>query len=513
MEELLTIEREEIIGRVNQEAWNKDRRVVTELPKEKPIYDFDGFMTQEDIADEESPDIDAVELDKLYFSIALGKFVHYMSTDPTGTLYVTGQYVPDEYKHNIEELQYYRLLPAKSLYVWSEDGNALIEYKQQATIVYEDVVSEVNHISWKITKQKIVNANEGNISSNATGVIRYEDVLYDVDFITWKVAKMRIVEQEQQFEAQTDATNVKWFRRKYKAAIDHLKDILKPFMSATTETEDTGDNSFLLRFSHLWTGSITSLMTYAHNYTVDYILYEWFRMTLPNESNAYMQSSDAWLKKIIDEAHSEESNSQWLGMQYINAIEQIKDMLNPYINPAKAPVAGEDYVLTFVFPELWAGSITSLESYLKKFIVDFIMYEWFRNIPDVNENVYYDSSEMWKAKAIDEAKSEYQNYSWVITQTDTAVMKIADKIKWCASVSVTDVELMFNLKFSDHWRGNFESLGNYIHRYIVDFILYEWFKITLPSEAPAYLTSAEQWESKIINEARSEDVRNVFFRL
>lgn len=74
-------------------------------------------------------------------------------------------------------------------------------------------------------------------------------------------------------------------------------------------------------------------------------------------------------------------------------------------------------------------------------------------------------------------------------------------------------EHTFRFTFSPSWRGNFESLGNYIHRYIVDYILYEWFKITLPSEAAVYLTSAEQWESKIINEARSEDVRNVFFRL
>ena len=74
-------------------------------------------------------------------------------------------------------------------------------------------------------------------------------------------------------------------------------------------------------------------------------------------------------------------------------------------------------------------------------------------------------------------------------------------------------EHIFRFRFSDSWRGNFEALGNYIHRYIVDYILYEWFKMTLPSEASVYLASAGQWESKIINEARSEDVRDVFFRL
>lgn len=74
-------------------------------------------------------------------------------------------------------------------------------------------------------------------------------------------------------------------------------------------------------------------------------------------------------------------------------------------------------------------------------------------------------------------------------------------------------EHIFKFHFSDTWKGNFEALGNYIHRYIVDYILYEWFRMTLPSESSVYLASAEQWEDKIINEARSEDVRNVYFRL
>ena len=82
-----------------------------------------------------------------------------------------------------------------------------------------------------------------------------------------------------------------------------------------------------------------------------------------------------------------------------------------------------------------------------------------------------------------------------------------------AEIEVTIPEYTFRFAFSHTWRGNFESLGNYIHRYIVDYILYEWFKMTLPNEASTYLASATGWERKIINEARSEDVSNVYFRL
>lgn len=82
-----------------------------------------------------------------------------------------------------------------------------------------------------------------------------------------------------------------------------------------------------------------------------------------------------------------------------------------------------------------------------------------------------------------------------------------------AELHVPIHEHVFRFRFSDTWRGNFESLSNYIHRYIVDYILYEWFKMTVPNEAATYLASATDWEDKIINEARSEDVRNVYFRL
>ena len=78
---------------------------------------------------------------------------------------------------------------------------------------------------------------------------------------------------------------------------------------------------------------------------------------------------------------------------------------------------------------------------------------------------------------------------------------------------ITIPEYIFRFTFSPSWRGNFEALGNYIHRYIVDYILYEWYRTTMPNEAAVYLASAEAWESKVINEARSEDVGNVYFRL
>ena len=157
-----------------------------------------------------------------------------------------------------------------------------------------------------------------------------------------------------------------------------------------------------------------------------------------------------------------------------------------------------------------------------------------------------------------EAQTDDENREWFERQLATAVDHLKGRLRWCIhehTGTITDNTIktyeipygemgneeieqdptrfcddiaflkapvhkripipvhIFRFRFSDEWRGSFESMSNYIHRYIVDYILYEWFKMTLPNEAATYLASATEWESKIINEARSEDVRNVYFRL
>jgi hypothetical protein len=157
-----------------------------------------------------------------------------------------------------------------------------------------------------------------------------------------------------------------------------------------------------------------------------------------------------------------------------------------------------------------------------------------------------------------EAQTDDENHAWFERQLATAVDHLKGKLKWCIhehTGTITDNTIktygipygeegneeieqdptefyddfefieaparkhipipkhVFRFRFSDAWQGNFEALSNYIHRYIVDYILYEWFKITMPNEAAAYLVSSDAWESKVINEARNEKVSNVYFRL
>lgn len=131
--------------------------------------------------------------------------------------------------------------------------------------------------------------------------IDQSDVLYDVNYTTWKVAKCRVTDPQMQSESQTDSENDRWFNRQYETAIDHIKSRLRAYI---IPTEEMGD--FHFSFPEGWRGNVFSLMTYIHRYIVDYILYEWFKMTMPNEAATYLTSADAWEYKAILEARNED---------------------------------------------------------------------------------------------------------------------------------------------------------------------------------------------------------------
>ena len=329
--------------------------------------------------------------------------------------------------------------------------------KYKATIIKRDeVVRDINHAAWKTSKVRIIEEIPDR-AEITQGTISYKDVLYDVDFTTWKTANVRIADMEARAEVQTDGENERWFRRQYKSAVEQVRDLLRPFISIKSEVNDTEDNTIVFRFPKLWTGSIAAMMSYIHHYIVSRILAEWFGMTLPDAAAAHIASAESWKEKTLAEAHSEDENGEWFERQLATAVDHLKGQLRWCITER-------------------LGTVTDNTIKMK--------------------HVAY-GSEDYPAEAQDPTSFD----------DDFAFLDApAEKVEPLPEHS-------FQFKFSCDWRGNFEAMSNYIHRYIVDYILYEWYKMTMPNEAAVYLTSAEAWESKVINEARSEDVGNVFFRL
>lgn len=130
--------------------------------------------------------------------------------------------------------------------------------------------------------------------------IKTSDILYDVDYTTWKVAKCRIAEPQAQSEAQTDNDNMRWFRRQYETALNYIKGRLRVYVVPNDDP-----NTIEFKFNN-WKGDINALSTYIHRFIVDYILFEWFKMTIPTEAQTYLTSANAWEEKMMNEARSED---------------------------------------------------------------------------------------------------------------------------------------------------------------------------------------------------------------
>lgn len=368
--------------------------------------------------------------------------------------------------------------------------------------------------------------------------------------------RTRIIEELNSIEDGTD-----WFNRTYKAALARVKDDMRAniLLSETTEADGKpNDYTFTFKFSDSWRGSIESLSSYINHFIVSYILSEWMILSSNENAAKYEDMAESWRSKMIDEALSEDQALKWFNRMWESAITQVRDILRAHIYLNDTIPADDDYTFRFRFPNTWKGSISTLKNYIHRYVVDYIISEWLRLNNKKEASGYIANIEEWLQKITGEIQSEYENAEWFERQLATAVDHLKGRLRWCihehTGTIIDDIikkkalvygeedypavsqdpstfeddeafldapaekhipmpEHTFRFRFSPEWRGNFESLGNYIHRYIVDYILYEWFKITLPSEAAVYLTSAEQWESKIINEARSEDVRNVYFRL
>lgn len=354
-----------------------------------------------------------------------------------------------------------------------------------------------------------------------------------------------------------------WFNSTIDAVTAIIKDDIRPLLclySDTPETPVANQTTFNLSLSASWRGSIDSVREYIKQFAVYYTLGQWFTITDADKAAKYNEQATLWKERLVKEAFSEDENSEWLAGIYASAIEQLNDNLRFCIFLSDTDSTTKNHTFNFRFSKAWRGSISSLSNYIHHFVVDYILNEWFALIAPEQVSKYTDKIDKWNVKLLDEAHSEEENFDWFERQLATAVENIKDRLRWClnpcehlgtivddtikkraiaygedgnppvendpnsftddeafldapAEVYVPVPEYIFRFKFSNVWKGNFEALGNYIHRYIVDFILYEWFKISLPSEAAVYLASAEKWKDKIVNEARSEDVRNVFFRL
>lgn len=355
-------------------------------------------------------------------------------------------------------------------------------------------------------------------------------------------------------EAKSGYNNDSWLLATWKRRVGELNEMLRLYISSEVDNSQT-TATFNLSFSTKWLGSIQALQSFMQKYVVDGILRDWFALVMP--AATYAADEEHYRSAIINELASDENARQWYDTNTMRAAQKVSSMLRQYMD-GDVSFAQGIYTFGLKFPAGWGGSTASMAQHITDYMADYVLCRWFSLEVPEKATAYETRLAKHEEDIINEAMREIDNYDWFERQLQTAVDHLKGRLRWCINEhlgTITDntiktkalaygdeeypsveqdpssfaddeafldasaekhipiPEYIFRFAFSQEWRGSFEALGNYIHRYIVDYILYEWFRMTLPSEAPVYLASAEQWDSKVINEARSEDVRDVYFRL
>lgn len=111
---------------------------------------------------------------------------------------------------------------------------------------------------------------------------------------------------------------------------------------------------------------------------------------------------------------------------------------------------------------------------------------------------------------------------WLVRQIETAIDNVHGELNWCCvewnrfvddELYELPEEWAIHFHFSRMWAGSIKGLRTKIHKYITEYILWQWYRAAMPNGSNVYKAEAEEWLQKAYQEARSERVQLEPFRL
>jgi hypothetical protein len=120
-----------------------------------------------------------------------------------------------------------------------------------------------------------------------------------------------------------------------------------------------------------------------------------------------------------------------------------------------------------------------------------------------------------------EMSTDKESSDWASREIDTAVENAKSQISAYvvddSRMSTDDIdnpnEWDIVLQMEEDWKGSIKRMTMYLHKYVVNYVLSEWFMMVKPDESPAYTASAEAALDGLLSEARVGVVENVFFNI
>lgn len=119
-----------------------------------------------------------------------------------------------------------------------------------------------------------------------------------------------------------------------------------------------------------------------------------------------------------------------------------------------------------------------------------------------------------------------ENQDWIDDTIMNALQNVSQKLRFChishSRLSTDEVTAnnseeegpiyVMSLRLPK-WKGSSESLARFIHEYVVNYVLSEWFVMTYMDVSPVYADKASKNLVQIVNEARSTDVDTPVYRI
>ncbi len=126
------------------------------------------------------------------------------------------------------------------------------------------------------------------------------------------------------------------------------------------------------------------------------------------------------------------------------------------------------------------------------------------------------------AKVVNYAYKNDKAEDWLVRKIQDAVDRVYGELRWCVvdpsqfqsdEILENPTEWTIHFVFGRGWSGSVRALKSFIHRYVCEYVLGQWYRITNPVIAESYMMNAEDYIVKAYEEARSQKVKLEPFRL
>lgn len=130
-------------------------------------------------------------------------------------------------------------------------------------------------------------------------VLDKDALLYEIENIVDKVSRSRLRDDNLEQSIQVQAGETEQDRAITVRSIGNAINVIRSRMGAYISNEDVGDEVIKLQFPEGWKECVfPDLVGAIHEYVINIGVFEWLRVTLPQEAQGYRERAEECLYRV-----------------------------------------------------------------------------------------------------------------------------------------------------------------------------------------------------------------------